>query len=107
MKRQARRKTKKDCLAASSAIQCQFDPICISLNIHMLGAAALLAIQEYVKRVPKKNGSMGWQGGKHLADSAMWTAKFCHTLLMCWEESRAELGLSNGPAREIIRVELD
>lgn len=28
---------------------------------------------------------MGWQGGRHLAESALWTWEFCTALLHCWQ----------------------
>lgn len=34
---------------------------------------------------------MGWQGGKHLAETAMFTYEFCHALLSAWMESRPEV----------------
>lgn len=66
--------------------------------------------QEYVKRIMKKNGTMGWQGGKNLPDSAQWTESFCASLLKCWEEDRAKFGPGPAPTppqQHLIKIEID
>lgn len=32
----------------------------------------------------RKDGTVGWQGGKHLAETAVFTGAFCEALLKCW-----------------------
>ena len=36
-----------------------------------------------------KKGKKGWQGGKDLASSAVWTWSFCHAVLHAWENHGA------------------
>lgn len=74
---------------------------------HLKWGWPCISHQEYVVRLRKKDGRKGWQGGRDLADSAIWPARFCQALLKAWEESRAEVGLTNKPAMEIIQVEVD
>ena len=39
----------------------------------------------YYQRVRKTDGSVGWQGGRSLPDSAAYTPYFCKAILACWE----------------------
>lgn len=40
--------------------------------------------KEYHKRIVSAAGKSGWQGGKHLALTAVWTREFCMGLMHCW-----------------------
>ena len=40
----------------------------------------------YHSRVVSRKGKRGWQGGKNLAETAVYTWAFCRALLRCWEK---------------------
>lgn len=40
--------------------------------------------RDYHKRITSASGKPGWQGGRHLPLSAVWTRQFCLALMQCW-----------------------
>ena len=53
----------------------------ISIELHL---SMPLRAKEYHKRIVSAAGKSGWQGGKHLALSAIWTRDFCMALMHSW-----------------------
>ena len=51
--------------------------------------------QVYHTRVKKTDGTLGWQGGKDLAESALFTWQFCKELLGCWKKQQHVVELSS------------
>lgn len=47
----------------------------------------------YHQKVRKTDGSMGWQGGKNLSESAEYTPGFCKALRVIWEAEFAPLSM--------------
>ena len=46
---------------------------------------ALSEPQVYWTSSTRADGKKSWQGGKHLAETAVFTQDFCNHLLQCWE----------------------
>ena len=45
----------------------------------------------YYTKCLKADGSQGWSGGKHLAESAAYTSWFCRAVMKCWVKALEEL----------------
>lgn len=45
-------------------------------------------VQVYWTRAVNVDGRRTFQGGKHLAESAVWPEEFCLAILRCWEAAR-------------------
>ena len=60
----------------------------------------LAACQVYHTKTVSKAGRRGWQGGKDLPDSAVFTWNFCEAVLDAWENrtTEAEEAASDSPA---------
>ena len=55
------------------------------ITLHFV--ASPVATEDYHHRIISRSGRPGWQGGKHLALSALFPHAFCRALLNCWLET--------------------
>ena len=58
------------------------------------------ALKVYHSRVMKKDGSQGWQGGKNLPDTAVFTWQFCRAILRCWQNQPVIIEVSDSSSQE-------
>lgn len=71
-----------------------------------------LTSQVYHRKTVSKKGKKGWQGGKDLASSALWTWSFCLAVLHAWENRGAadvneHRTISDEPAESLADHSLD